>query len=83
MRTRQIGRKNRHMREVAELLEALRKSGKTIYVITHDPELICACCTDILHLEAGHIRETYPMDADGADKIRRFFGMEPSLQRAR
>ena len=58
---------------VAELLKALRKNGMTIYVITHDPELICECCTDILHLEAGSIRETYPMDAAGVEKIRRFF----------
>lgn len=63
----------RHMIAVAELLKALRKNGMTIYVITHDPELICECCTDILHLEAGSIRETYPMDAAGVEKIRRFF----------
>ena len=63
----------RHMKEVAELLKSLRKSGKTIYVITHDPELICECCTDIIHLEAGKIAESYPMNAAGTDKIRSFF----------
>ena len=62
----------RHMMEVAELLKALRASGKTVYVITHDPELICECCTDIIHLENGDIKETYPMNAEGADKIRLF-----------
>ena len=70
------GLDHRHMKEVAELLKALRQNGKTIYVITHDPELICECCTDILHLEAGSIKECYPMDAAGADKIRRFFRIE-------
>ena len=67
------GLDHRHMMEVAGLLKALRESGKTVYVITHDPELICECCTDIIHLERGSIRETYPMDAAGADKIRQFF----------
>jgi energy-coupling factor transport system ATP-binding protein len=63
----------RHMTEVAELLKSLHKDGKTIYVITHDPELICECCTDILHLEDGTITECYPMDAAGVNKIRDFF----------
>ena len=63
----------RHMMEAAALLKALRESGKTVYVITHDPELICECCTDIIHLENGTIKEAYPMDAAGADKICRFF----------
>lgn len=66
----------RHMLEVAELLKTLRKSGKTVYVITHDPELICECCTDIIHLEGGNVKETYPMDAAGTDKIRRFFRID-------
>lgn len=66
----------RHMMEVAGLLKALREDGKTVYVITHDPELICECCTDIIHLESGNIKETYPMDAAGADKIRRFFRID-------
>ncbi len=65
----------RHMKDVAQLLKNLRKTGKSIYVITHDPELICECCTDIIHLEAGSIKESYPVDAEGIDKIRQFFGM--------
>ena len=70
------GLDHRHMMEVAKLLKALRESGKTVYVITHDPELICECCTDIIHLERGSIRETYPMDAAGADRIRQFFRID-------
>ena len=66
----------RHMLEVAGLLKALREGGKTVYVITHDPELICECCTDIIHLEGGSVKETYPMDAAGTDKIRRFFRID-------
>ena len=65
----------RHMKDVAELLKALRKNGKTVYVITHDPELICECCTDIIHLESGSIKGSYPMNTDGTNKIRRFFSI--------
>lgn len=63
----------RHMKEVAQMLKALQADGKTVYVITHDPELICECCTDIIHLESGRIVESYLMDSAGADKIRDFF----------
>ena len=66
----------RHMKEAAELLKSLANSGKAVYVITHDPELIFECCTDILHMESGAIAESYPMDACGAEKIRRFFRIE-------
>ncbi len=63
----------KHMLEVADILKALRDSGKTVYVITHDPELICACCTDIIHLSDGDIRDCYPMGAEGLSKVRDFF----------
>lgn len=63
----------RHMKEVAELLKSLRESGKTVYVITHDPELICECCTDIIRLENGSIAECYTMDTFGVSKVRDFF----------
>ena len=69
------GLEYRHMKDVAELLKTLRKNGKTVYIITHDPELICECCTYIIHFEAGSIKESYPMNADGADKIRRFLSI--------
>ena len=63
----------RHMLQTAELLRQLRQNGRSVYVITHDPELIFTCCTDIIHMEAGRIIESYPMDEDGAEKIRQFF----------
>ena len=46
------------------------------YMSLHDQELICECCTDIIHLENERIKETYPMDAAGAEKIRRFFRID-------
>lgn len=48
-------------------------SGRTAYIITHDPELICECCTDIIHLEDGRIKACYPMDAYGLRWVRDFF----------
>ena len=33
-----------HMMETARLLQQLRDMGTTVLVVTHDAELICACC---------------------------------------
>ena len=63
----------RHMKEVAEVLQNLWKTGHTIYVVTHDLELILACCTDIVHFEHGEIVEQYALDANGFDKVRNYF----------
>ena len=63
----------RHMLQTAQLLKQLRRSGRTAYIITHDPELICECCTDIIHLEDGRIKACYTMDAYGLRWVRDFF----------
>ena len=63
----------RHMKEVANVLRQVRNAGITVYVITHDLELILDCCTDIIHLEDGSIIDQYGMDEDGLRKIREYF----------
>ena len=63
----------RHMLEVAQVLHDLQQSGHTIYVVTHDLELILECCTDIVHFEKGTITEKYALDADGLEQVRNYF----------
>ena len=63
----------RHMLEVADVLRNLQQAGHTIYVVTHDLELILECCTDILHFDRGTITEKYTLDANGLDKVRNYF----------
>ena len=63
----------KHMKEVAHVLRSLQRAGISLYIITHDAELIAECCTDIVHLENGAIREQYPLDAAGAEKVRAYF----------
>ena len=60
-------------RTASSMPKPSRSTGRTVYVITHDPELICQCCTDIHHLESGNIVACYPMDAAGVSRIRDFF----------
>lgn len=63
----------RHMKEVANILRQVRDAGITLYVITHDLELILDCCTDIVHFESGSIIDQFQMDGEGLEKIRNYF----------
>ena len=61
------------MKEVANILRQVRDAGITLYVITHDLELILDCCTDIVHFEEGYIVDQFQMDKVGLEKIRNYF----------
>ena len=60
----------KHMKEVANVLKQVRDAGITLYVITHDLELLLDCCTDIVHFEDGSIIDKFQMDEAGLEKIR-------------
>ena len=48
-----------HMRQVADSVKGLADSGKTIVIVTHDPEFILRCCNYVIHLENGRLEENY------------------------
>ena len=61
------------MKEVANVLRQVRDTGITVYVITHDLELILDCCTDIVHLRTVPSLTNFQMDEAGLEKIRNYF----------
>ena len=63
----------KHIKEVANVLRQVRDTGITVYVITHDLELILDCCTDIVQFENGSIIDQFQMDEAGLEKIRNYF----------
>lgn len=63
----------KHMGEVARSLTSLADQGKTLFVITHDPELVMAGCSYVVHMEKGQIKESYPLDEAGSKKVLEFF----------
>ena len=63
----------KHMKEVASILQQLNKAGISLYIITHDIELVAECCTDIIHFENGTIKDQYPLDDQGILKVHAYF----------
>lgn len=63
----------RHMKEVAGDLRQLAAMGKTLFVITHDPEFIVSCCTHLLQFENGKVIVNEPLDTGGTEKMLCYF----------
>ena len=51
----------RQMLAVSATLKKLATSGKTLLVITHDPEFILNSCQSVIRMERGKIVEQYPL----------------------
>ena len=45
------------MKAVAGLIRDLKKKGKTIFIVTHDPELIAECCDEMIYMQDGKVLE--------------------------
>ena len=43
-----------NMERTAALLESLRGKA-SVFVVTHDPDLVSRCCTSVIHLEQGRV----------------------------
>ena len=66
----------RHMLEVSEKLIQLKEMKKTLFLITHDPELIYKCCTHLMFIEHGRILWHRPMDNEAVRLLQEFFSHE-------
>lgn len=65
------------MERFAALVHEIRNDSDVSIVITHDLELVLACCTHVLHIEDGRVRAFYPLDETGIERARRYF-LSPS-----
>lgn len=62
-----------HMIEVAESVKQLSKLGKTLFIITHDPELIAECCDYIVFMEKGTIKWHGGWSEENRQRLHDFF----------
>ncbi len=56
------GLDHRAMNAVAQLLTALARDGKVVFVISHDHELLAACCTRLVTIDRGTVVTDVPAD---------------------
>lgn len=63
----------RHMQKVSENIRQLQEMGKTIFIISHDPEFIFRSCNYVLHIEKGKVADFYPLDDNWEKKLAAFF----------
>ena len=64
----------RQMLAVSATLKKLAEQGKTLLVITHDPEFILNSCQSIVRLEHGKIVEQYPLAGNEKRLIKTMIG---------
>ena len=62
-----------HMREVAENITRLARAGKTVFIISHDPELITACCNYLIFLDGGKLVWSGGWSQTIMEKVKAFF----------
>lgn len=66
----------RHMKEVAENLRELSSLGKTLFIVTHDPELIAECCNYFVFIEKGKVLWSDGWNRISRERLQRFFALE-------
>lgn len=66
----------RHMKEVAENLRELSALGKTLFIVTHDPELIAECCNYFVFIEKGKVLWSDGWNRISRERLQRFFAFE-------
>ena len=62
-----------NMCRVVEVLKRLAESGKVIFVITHDFELLARACTRAVLLENGKIANDSPLHMETIKNIKEYF----------
>lgn len=63
----------RNMKEVSNEMMSLKEDGETIFIITHNPELVECCCDYFMFMENGKVKWHGIKDEKNMGKIREFF----------
>ena len=62
-----------HMRDVAENITRLAHAGKTVFIISHDPELITSCCNYLIFMDGGKLVWSGGWSTVIVEKVKAFF----------
>ena len=67
------------MESFGRLLSEAKANTEVNIIVTHDPELILECCTHVLYMENGRIQSFYPLNEDGATRLKSYFLSEGDI----
>ena len=62
-----------HMLEVAGSITRLARAGKTVFIISHDPELITSCCNYLIFMDSGKLVWSGGWSEAIMEKVQAFF----------
>jgi energy-coupling factor transport system ATP-binding protein len=62
-----------NMNRMSELIRDTEKNSLCTMIITHDPELIFKTCDRVIHLKNGQVFDSYLVDNEGVEKIKKYF----------
>lgn len=62
-----------HMLEVAQSMNELSEAGKTLFIITHDPELLVKCCNYFVFIQKGKVVWNGGWSEKNKEAILKFF----------
>ena len=62
-----------HMLDVAGNITRLARAGKTVFIISHDPELIAACCNYLIFMDGGKLVWSGGWSQAIMEKVQAFF----------
>ena len=63
----------RHMLKVSEQIKNLHNQGRSIFIISHDPELIAECCDYFIFIEKGQVEWSGGLNVINSQRITDFF----------
>ena len=63
----------RNMKEVSNEMMRLKEGGETIFIITHDPELVECCCDYFMFMENGKVKWHGGKNEKNIKAIKEFF----------
>ena len=62
-----------HMKQVADLIRKLAESGKFIFIVSHDLDLLLSTCDEVLLIENGCVENRYSLSEETQGELINWF----------